>query len=376
MDKIDEIINLHKEGYSYNQIARMINVSKSTVAFYCREKDNKKIIERRLQKEREKNEYEKIVCNTIKKYNNWNQVCTMLNKRATTTTVNLLKDIAERNGQDFSHFDSKNIKTKKAKKFTLDEILCENSQYKNSSKLVGILIKNGLREHKCEGCNKTETIFKGVVYKIPLQAHHINGVHTDNRIDNIELLCPTCHSLTDNFAGRNIKRKKILKKCKYCGNDYEDNGELFCSERCFEKYKLEQNKCPSETELIEDYRNMGSFLKIGQKYDVSDNTVRKWFKKYNLPFKVKDIRSFIIGKFGYQEQWYEYRSKRDMSKTLEKISKKIDVYEYEKGFIQTCRSLNEAAKVTGISKNTIRKNCNGQRINNKHYYFKYNCSVA
>ena len=39
---------------------------------------------------------------------------------------------------------------------------------------------------------------------IPLELHHINGVHSDNRIENLQLLCPNCHALTDNYRGKNI----------------------------------------------------------------------------------------------------------------------------------------------------------------------------
>ena len=45
--------------------------------------------------------------------------------------------------------------------------------------------------------------------KIPLELHHINGDNTDNRIENLQLLCPNCHALTDNYRGKNIKIKSV-----------------------------------------------------------------------------------------------------------------------------------------------------------------------
>lgn len=47
---------------------------------------------------------------------------------------------------------------------------------------------------------------------------------------------------------------------------------------------------PTREELKRQIRSM-SFLKIAKEYGVSDNAIRKWCKKYNLPFRTKDIKS-------------------------------------------------------------------------------------
>jgi predicted HNH restriction endonuclease len=38
---------------------------------------------------------------------------------------------------------------------------------------------------------------------LSLCLHHINGINNDNRLENLAVLCPNCHSQTENFAGRN-----------------------------------------------------------------------------------------------------------------------------------------------------------------------------
>ena len=59
------------------------------------------------------------------------------------------------------------------------------------------------------------------------------------------------------------------------------------------KYKSVKSKiCISKEELIELLRRY-SFLQIGKIYNVSDNAVRKWCKKYNLPYRRKEVTIFL-----------------------------------------------------------------------------------
>ena len=57
-----------------------------------------------------------------------------------------------------------------------------------------------LRGHKCESCGLEE--WKG--RSIPLEVHHIDGDELNSELSNLQILCPNCHALTDNYKGKNI----------------------------------------------------------------------------------------------------------------------------------------------------------------------------
>ena len=82
----------------------------------------------------------------------------------------------------------------------LEDIL-SNKKFCDSYKLSKKLIKAGLKEYKCEKCYLT--CWRGE--KISLELHHKDGNRRNNNLDNLQLLCPNCHALTDNYRAKNIK---------------------------------------------------------------------------------------------------------------------------------------------------------------------------
>lgn len=69
----------------------------------------------------------------------------------------------------------------------------------NRGDLKRRLILLGLKNNHCERCGISEWLGK----PLALALHHVNGERCDNRVENLELLCPNCHSQTDTFSGRN-----------------------------------------------------------------------------------------------------------------------------------------------------------------------------
>jgi len=66
-------------------------------------------------------------------------------------------------------------------------------------KLKNKLIQDGLREHKCEGCNNVEWGDS----PIPIELHHVDGDRFNNKLENLKILCPNCHAQTPNHCGKN-----------------------------------------------------------------------------------------------------------------------------------------------------------------------------
>src|SRR5207253_10810499 len=77
---------------------------------------------------------------------------------------------------------------------------------RNRSHLKQRLLTLGLLEDACAQCG----ISTWLGAPLALQLHHVNGNGTDNRLDNLQLLCPNCHSQTDNWGARNKARLRVV----------------------------------------------------------------------------------------------------------------------------------------------------------------------
>ena len=133
------------------------------------------------------------------------QVLKTIGLKATGANYKTIHIKTEQFGLDTSHWTGQgHLKGKThswATKIDLTEILVEKSTYSSTSYLKSRLIKAGIFTNQCSICKNGEWCGKNLV----IQLDHINGNNRDNRIENLRMLCPNCHSQTDNFAGKKLK---------------------------------------------------------------------------------------------------------------------------------------------------------------------------
>ena len=214
-------------------------------------------------------EFSDIVSNSLT-YKEIAEYCGLPFKGRNNKTI---KDRIRHLGLSVDHFQSNfhNIKHLAIEnKKSLDEILVNGSSY-NRTNLKKRLISEGLITNICSECGLSgEWNGKPIV----LQLDHINGISNDNRLDNLRLLCPNCHSQTDTFAGRAMKTRYYCE----CGTEIS-KGSKVCS-RCLGN---QRRTCirPDITELTTDISDVG-YLQTGKKYGVSDNAIRKWIRSYGI----------------------------------------------------------------------------------------------
>jgi len=145
----------------------------------------------------------------------WAAVLTKLNKKLTGGNYQTIKSWARYYELDFSHFTGKlwskgqtketnQALAKQASKTEaqLNEVLIVKAKPMPSARLKARLFRLGLLRNECYICGLT--LWRGK--SITLHLDHINGVHNDNRLENLQVLCPNCHQQTDTWGNKNTGR--------------------------------------------------------------------------------------------------------------------------------------------------------------------------
>lgn len=184
------------------------------------------------------------------------------------------KNACNRLGIDISHMVGKawlkNRTHSFSKRRPLSELLVENS-FTQTSSLRKRLINDGLLENKCYICG----LFDWLNRPISLQLDHINGNCFDNRLENLRILCPNCHSQTDTFAGKNTKGKR---------RPIRTNG--FSEARSLNPSRLRVRKTKIDWPTVEDMSRLvweTPSLVLAKNLGVSDKAIEKFCKKHLIP---------------------------------------------------------------------------------------------
>lgn len=121
-------------------------------------------------------------------------------------------------GRKIKRFDNTGIPKKK-----LSKQLAKDTT-RNSGMIRRRLISEGIKENKCELCGLSE--WRGM--EIICEVHHINGDRSDNRLENLIMLCPNCHTQTSNYRGKN---SKVDLECIEIAKQNAESDMLFLLEK-------------------------------------------------------------------------------------------------------------------------------------------------
>jgi len=152
----------------------------------------------------------------------------------------------------------------------LEEILVEGSSYSRRS-LKRRLVDEGLLDYRCRVCGIDEWQGQPLI----LQLDHKNGVGNDNRLENLRLLCPNCHSQTETFAGRNNTR---IRQCVDCENRITAGHKrcVPCSNRAKSRSKI---SWPESSDLFRMVAS-SSYEAVGRTLGVTGAAVKKRLKTH------------------------------------------------------------------------------------------------
>lgn len=123
--------------------------------------------------------------------------------------------------------------------------------------------------------------------------HHLDGQRDNNDITNLLVLYRCQHTKLHEwlkngaFNGKPLNengvktgKSKSNRYCKTCDIQISKTHKKYCSDKC-QKIDYRKVERPSKEDL-KTLLESNSFLALGRKYGVSDNSVRRWARQYDL----------------------------------------------------------------------------------------------
>jgi len=167
----------------------------------------------------------------------------------------------------------------------LDTVLVKGSSY-NRHSLKLRLYDSGLKNRACERCGQGE-VWRGRAMALILD--HVNGVADDNRLENLQIVCPNCAATLDTHCGRSNRRTLEDQPCARCGRAFRPGSprQRYCSRACGVRWDRDGRARPNRRrvdrppygQLVREIEALG-FMGVGRRYGVSDNAIRKWLRQY------------------------------------------------------------------------------------------------